>query len=89
MAYPDMATEDTIRSRFHSAGYRGIESFRMSRDAHDAYYIPLEARMAGLAGSANTDVLQVLEDLRVEIDVLRQHADDAGYTFFVIRREDG
>lgn len=86
--YPDMASEAAIRSRAEAAGYRVVRSFRMPRDAHEAYYVPLEARMAELAGSADANVLQAHEDIRNEIDVVRRYCDEAGYTFFVLQRAD-
>ena len=87
--YPDMASEAAIRSRAEAAGYRVVAGFRMSKAAHDAYYVPLEARAAELAGCADADVRQVLAGLRREIDVVRRFADEAGYTFFVLQRVDG
>ncbi len=87
--YPDMATEDAIRSRAEAAGYRVVSSFRLPKEAHDAYYVPLEARVAELAGCVDSDVRKVLEGIRKEIDVVRRFSDEAGYTFFVLRRADG
>ncbi len=87
--YPDMASEDAIRSRAAAAGYRTVDSFRMSREAHDAYYDPLEARITELAGCADSDVRKVLDGIRTEIDVVRRFPDEAGYTFFTLRRGDG
>ncbi len=87
--YPDMASEAEIRSRAGAAGYRVVCSFRMPRDAHEAYYVPLEARMAEFAGSADADVLKVHEGIRKEIDIVRRYCDEAGYTFFVLQRADG
>ena len=87
--YPDMASEDAIRSRAEAAGYRVVTSFRMSREAHDAYYVPLEARVAELAGCADSNVRKVLEGIRREIDVVRRFPDEAGYMFFVLQRGDG
>ena len=87
--YPDMASEAAIRSRAAAAGYRVVSSFRMSREAHDAYYDPLEARVAELAGCADSDVRKVLDGIRTEIDVVRRFSDEAGYTFFILRRGNG
>ena len=84
--YPGMASEAAIRSRAESAGYRVVRGFRMPRDAHEAYYAPLEARVAELAGSADADIRHVLAGLRKEIAVVRRFSDEAGYTFFVLRR---
>ena len=87
--YPDMASEAAIRSRAEAAGYRVVAGFRMPKEAHDAYYVPLEARGAELAGCADTDVQQVLAGLRREIDIVRRFSDEAGYSFFVIQRAEG
>ena len=84
--YPDMTTEIAIRSRAEAAGYRVAGSFHMSKDAHDAYYVPLEARVAELAGRVDADVSDVLDILRKEIDVVRRFSDEAGYTFFILQR---
>ena len=48
--YRDMATEVAIRSTAEALGYRVVSSFRLSKEAHDAYYVPLEARIEELAG---------------------------------------
>ncbi len=87
--YPDMASEAVIRSRAAAAGYRVVDSFRMSKAAHAAYYVPLEARVAELAGRADADLSEVLKAIRQEIDVVRRFAAEAGYTFFVLQRTDG
>ncbi len=87
--YPDMASEDAIRSRATAAGYRVVSSFRMPREAHEAYYDPLEARVAELAGCVDTDIGEVLDGIRMEIDVVRRFPDEAGYTFFIFQRGDG
>ena len=84
--YPDMAPEVAVWSRAEAAGYRVVSSFRMPKEAHDAYYVPLEARVAELAGCADTGVRRVLGDIRKEIDVVRRFSEEAGYTFFVLQR---
>ena len=87
--YPDMASEAAIRSRAEDAGYRVLSDFRMPKEAHDAYYVPLEARVAELAGRADAAVTRVLEEIRTEIDTVRRFSDEAGYTFFVLQRAEG
>ena len=87
--YPDMATEVSIRAAAESSGYRVVSSFHMSKEAHDAYYVPLEERVAELAGCVDADVQQVLENIQREIEVVRRFADDAGYTFFVLQGIEG
>ena len=84
--YPDMATAVAIRATAESSGYRLVSSFHMSKEAHDAYYVPLEERVAELAGCVDADVQQVIENIQREIEVVRHFADDAGYTFFILQR---
>ncbi len=84
--YPEMRSEAGVRARAAEAGYRTLAAFRLSRAAHEAYYAPLEARLAELAG--RSDLSQILEDIRTEIDIMRRYADEAGYSFFVLRRPD-
>lgn len=84
--YPDMATAVAIRATAESSGYRLVSSFQMSKEAHDAYYVPLKERVAELAGCVDADVQQVIENIQREIEVVRHFADDAGYTFFILQR---
>lgn len=87
--YPDMASEAAIRSGAEAAGYRVSGGFRMPREAHDAYYVPLEARAAELAGRADARVRRVVGDIRKEIDIVRRFPREAGYSFFVLQRVEG
>ena len=87
--YPDMASEAAIRSRAEAAGYRMAGGFRMPKEAHDAYYVPLEARAAELAGRAEPGVRKVVEDIRREIDIVRRFSGEAGYSFFILQRAEG
>lgn len=84
--YPDMATEVAIRSIAEFVGYRVVSSFRLPKEAHEAYYLPLEARVAELADCDDTGVVKLLENIRTEIDVVRRFSDEAGYSFFVLQR---
>ena len=76
--YSGMASEVEIRAIAEAAGYRVTSRFRMSEEEHDAYYVPLQARVAQLAGCADAALLKVLESIRKEIDVVRCFADEAG-----------
>jgi SAM-dependent methyltransferase len=89
--YPQMASAPVIRARAEAAGYAFVDSFRLSKEAHAAYYVPLEARVAELAArtDASDDLARVLEDTRREIDILCRFADEGGYTFFVVRKCEG
>ncbi|MXX15947.1 MAG: class I SAM-dependent methyltransferase [Gammaproteobacteria bacterium] len=89
MEYPDMASEAVILSCAEAAGYRVVGSFRLPKEAHEAYYVPLEARVAELAGHADAGVREILGGLRKEIDVVRRFLGEAGYMFFVLQVADG
>lgn len=84
----DMATETAIQSHAEALGYRLVSSFRVPKQGHDAYYLPLEARVAELAGHGNADIVNVLESFQEEIEIARRDVDEAGYTFFVLQRDE-
>ena len=88
--YPDMATEAAIRSRAEALGYGVVSSFRVPEEGHDAYYVPLEARVAELAGvrDADADVVRVLENIQEEIEIARRYSTEAGYSFFILQRDE-
>ncbi len=88
MEYPDMADESTVLSRSEAAGYRVAGGFRMSKEAHEAYYAPLEARAEELDGNPEAGIRKAVADLRREIETMRRFSEDAGYTFFVLQRPD-
>ena len=69
--YPEMASQAEVGSCAKAAGYRPVVSFRMLKEAHDDYYVPLEARVDELSGSVDAEIQQVLAGLRREIDVVR------------------
>ena len=87
--YPDMSSEDAILSRAEASGYRLVSSFRMPKEAHDAYYLPLEARVTELEEGADADIRHILAELRKEIGIVRRFPDEAGYTFFILQRAEG
>ena len=84
--YPDMATETAIHGLAEALGYRMVSSFRVPKEGHDAYYVPLEARVAELAGHGDAKVAKVLENLQEEIEIARRYSAEAGYTFFILQR---
>ena len=87
--YPGMASEPAIYALADAAGYHVAAGFRLSKAAHEAYYRPLEARVAELETGAGADLAGLLEGIRREIDVVRRFRDEAGYAFFILRRVDG
>lgn len=85
--YPDIASEAATCARAEAAGYRVVHSFRLSKRAHDAYYVPLEARVTELTPRTDTDgeLAKIIGGTRKEIGVMRRFPNEAGYTFFVLQ----
>ena len=82
--YPAMTTAATRVLQSRRAGYQVLGHFDMGREAMDAYYRPLAARLndlePDLAGS------RVLNDLRREIAVFEAGRGHFSYEMFVLER---
>lgn len=71
------------------AGLRLLGDFVLPPEAWwDDYYVPMEARIAGLEYHCRDDpvAMAVLNDCRGEIDCYRRFSDWYGYAFFVARK---
>ena len=83
-----MADVDAARAAARTAGYEIVGDFVLSEAAWwTNYYGPLEAgRNAVAPRHAGDPVAQaVLDEIRLEIDCYRRHADCYGYLFLVLR----
>ncbi|MGF1465326.1 MAG: class I SAM-dependent methyltransferase [Sandaracinaceae bacterium] len=87
--YPAMRDRAGLERRVLAAGYRLLGSFVLPEaDWWDAYYRPLEARLAALE-RRHPDHPELSAELtahRREIEVFREHADEYGYLFVVAAR---
>jgi len=83
--YPAMSDVAGLRARIAAAGYEILGERLLSETAWEAYYGPLEARIATLRRGPVTQALaEVLEDAETEIALRRQFPGDFGYLLTVV-----
>lgn len=80
---PDMTDEAGISVRVAAAGYRVLGSRRLSDAAWEAYYTPMEQRIADLRPHADADLVQVLDGAAAEIAAWRACRAEFGYILTV------
>ncbi len=90
--YPEIKTVRETAAVAAAAGYDVLGSFRLPASAWwDDYYAPFCERLVEIRASAagNADAEAVVANFEREIAVYREHADEYGYAFFILRtRED-
>ena len=74
-----------IDSQVRNAGFRTVATRRVSESAWDAYFRPLQARIAALRSNANVTLSEVLDASQNEIDVWTRVKDETGYLLSVVR----
>lgn len=96
--YPDMKSRAENLRAAERAGYTSIESFVLLEAAWQAYYGPLEERIALLrkqygraqSGRAQSDetpgATSTLDQIQEEIDVFRASQGSYSYVFYIARR---
>ena len=77
--------EAGIRAEINAAGYDLLATRKLSDAAWEAYYTPMEARIAALAPQADPDMAEVLEGARREIALWRKTRAETGYLLCVVR----
>lgn len=77
--YPAMTDEAGIVARIDAAGFRVLGTRRLSDAAWEAYYGPLEARIAALKPTADAELAQVLTEAEAEIAGWRMCRTEFGY----------
>ena len=73
------------------AGYEVLGHFPLEPEGWwEEFYVPLKKRMAQLRSRAeeNPDLAEVIEDMRVEMDMYERFGHVYGYTFFLMRKKD-
>lgn len=83
--YPDMTDEAAVLAQAEAAGYRVLGSRRLPDAAWEAYFTPMEARIAALRPGADAALCAVLDEAQGEIDTWRAHRDEYGYLLVVAR----
>lgn len=83
--YPAMTDAAGIAERVAAAGYEVLGTRALSDAAWEAYYTPLDARIAALETGANAELSQVLAEAKEEAACWRAHRDEFGYLLTVAR----
>ncbi|WP_375227987.1 class I SAM-dependent methyltransferase [Roseobacter sp. S98] len=83
--YADMTDEPGVLSAIDAAGYDVLGTRRLSDAAWEAYYEPMDARIAQLTPEAGPALAAVLQEGRDEAALWRNHRTEFGYTLFVVR----
>ena len=76
---------DQITDQIAAAGYEVLGSRRLSDAAWEAYYTPLDGRIAALRPGAEGALATVLDEAEEEAACWRAHRDEFGYLLSVVR----
>ncbi|KEJ89540.1 class I SAM-dependent methyltransferase [Sulfitobacter donghicola] len=83
--YPNTTDEAGITAQIKDAGYKVIGQRRLSDAAWEAYFGPLDARIAQLRDGADAALNAVLDEAEEEAACWRAHRDEYGYLLSVVR----
>ncbi len=83
--YGAMTDAAGIRSQIERAGYEVLDTKPVSDDAWEAYYTPMDARIAALRPDADPALREVLDEGTEEARVWREYRDQVGYLLCVVR----
>ena len=89
--YPAITTQSRLEQLAKECGYVVLDSFRLPKSAWEAYYGPVEDRIAALQRAWRDDPerQQVLVAMQSEVDVFRRYGDTYGYVFLVLQKRVG
>ncbi|KMW57524.1 hypothetical protein AIOL_002489 [Candidatus Rhodobacter oscarellae] len=80
-----MSTAKDIADRVAAAGYETVATRRVSDQAWEAYYDPIDARIALLRPGASEELAAVLDEAEREAALWRAHSHETGYLLSVVR----
>ncbi len=83
--YAAMTDAAGISAQIAAAGYELLGQRRLPDAAWEAYFTPVEARIAALRAQADRALTAVLDEAAEEIAVWRAHRGDFGYLLSVVR----
>lgn len=83
--YPAISDEAGIVDRVQAAGFTVLGTRRISDAAWEAYYTPLDARIAKLRPEADAGLSVILDEAEEEAACWRAHRDEAGYLLLVVQ----
>lgn len=82
--YPAMTDEAGVLAQIDAAGYRCLASRRVSDAGWEAYYRPLDGRIAALRPTAQGAMVDVLNEAEAEAALWRAERDTFGYLLCVV-----
>lgn len=82
--YPDIQSIETRLVQIEKAGYKVVNHFPQSEQAWLNYYAPLKRRVAEL--EAEMGESQALKDIKREVKLCTELADEFGYHMFVLAK---
>ncbi|WP_432816947.1 class I SAM-dependent methyltransferase [Sulfitobacter sp. JB4-11] len=83
--YPAMTDEAGIAAQIDAAGYDLLGTRRLSDAAWEAYFAPIDARIATLRAGADDALTTVLDEAEEEAACWRAHRDQFGYLLSIVR----
>ncbi|MEX0281485.1 MAG: trans-aconitate 2-methyltransferase [Arenibacterium sp.] len=83
--YPAMTDLAGMQAAIQEVGYELLGTRLLSDAAWEAYYTPLDARIAALRPEADAAMTQVLDEAEAEAAAWRAHRSDFGYALYVVR----
>ena len=83
--YPAMTDAAGIAAHVADAGYEVLDTRVLSAAAWEAYYTPMDARIAALRPDADAALTAVLDEAEEEAACWRAHRDEFGYLLSVVR----
>ncbi|MEM8555344.1 MAG: class I SAM-dependent methyltransferase [Pseudomonadota bacterium] len=83
--YPAMTDEAGVTARIEAAGYEILGQRRLSDAAWEAYYRPLDQRVAALRPTVDAELAEVLDASDEEARMWRTYRDVFGYVLSVVR----
>ena len=76
-----------LRKTIQDAGFALLGQRVLPDAAWEAYYTPMEARIAALRPTADTDLAKILDEAEAEIALWRNYRHQFGYVLTVVRPE--
>lgn len=83
--YPDMTDEAGVLAQVAEAGYVVLGTRRVADAGWEAYFGPLDARIAALRPGADAALAAVLDEAEEEAACWRAHRDEYGYLLVAAR----
>ncbi len=83
--YPQMTDAAGIAAQVAAAGYETLGTRQLSATAWEAYFAPIDARIAALRPGADAALTEVLDEAAEEAACWRAHGDAYGYLLSVVR----